>query len=351
MKRLSLFICLFFGYACSAIAQNNCEQSIKQAEDFYAAGDYDNCIQLLEKANIDCPFSKKKKELVLELLAKAYLEQDNLPMAEKATYDLLKNNPHYELKENADHEDFEILVEKFDVHPLFSIGARNTVMQPGFKTVRTYSVLDDLDYSAPYKAAETVLLYYIIGEYEFKKTYSLNADIITYQLSYTRAFSRPSNLELYYMEDLSFLEIPVYLKKYFLLGRNFSIYTCAGAGYLRMLGAEGNIGISYLTEDVFNGSTSSFVSTASADVLSMRNRNSYEWLAGLGVGFKFRGLGIFIDARYTGGLNSITNPATRYTNSPFVNNYYYVDNSVKMNKYEVGLSLSYTLKNVIKKVR
>lgn len=351
MKQLLLLLFLVVYLAFTAKAQNNCEQSIKQAEDFYAAGDYDNCIQLLEKADKECPFSKKKKELVLELLTKAYLEQDNLPQAEKTAYSLLRNNPYYELKENADHEDFEILVNKFDVHPLFSIGARNTGMQPGFKTVKTFSILDNLDYSTPYRAAETVLLYYIIGEYEFKKTYSINADVITYELSYGRTISKTNSWELNYTEDLSFVEIPLYLKKYFMLGKNFSVYTSAGAGYLRMLKSDGIVGITYPTEDIYDGTVGQYASTASADMISQRNKNSYEWLAGLGIGFKFRGLGIFLDARYTGGLNSITNPAKRYDNNIFVNDYYYVDNIVKMNKYEIGLSLSYTLKNVIKKVR
>lgn len=351
MKQLSLLLFLVCCLAFAAKAQNNCEQSIKQAEDFYAAGDYDNCIQLLEKADKECPFSKKKKELVLELLTKAYLEQDNIPQANKTTYSLLKNNPYYELKENADQEDFEILVKKFDVHPLFSMGARNTAMQPGFKTVKIFSVLDNLDYSTPYLAAKTVLLYYIIGEYEFKKTYSLNVDIITYGLSYSRALSKGNGWDINYVESLSFVEVPLYFKKYFMPGKNFSVYASAGAGYLRMLKADGNIGITYPTENIYDGSKSQYVSAASADMLSLRNKNSYEWLAGLGIGFKFRSLGIFLDTRYTGGLNSITNTAKRYDNNLFVNDYYYVDNVVKMNKYEIGLSLSYTLKNVIKKVR
>ena len=351
MKRLLSFVLFFVFPAVFCSAQNNCDQSIKQAEELFIAGDYDNCIQLIEKANKDCHFSKKKKELMLELLTKAYLEQDNLVKAEKSAYSILKNNPYYELKENADHEDFEILINKFDINPVFSVGARNTAMRPDFKTIRTYAVLDNLDYSAPYETNETILLYYIIAEYGFKRGYSLNADVISYDLSYSRTMTKNSEWRLDYIENLSFVEVPVYLKKYFTLGKNFSAYASAGGGYLRMLHANADAGIEYTTEDLFNGSKTEFYSASSADMLGQRNKNTFEWLAGTGVGFRFRGLGIFLDARYTGGINSFTNPSRRYDNNVFVNDYFYVDNSVRINKFEVGLSLSYTLKNAIKKVR
>lgn len=351
MKHLVSFLLFFVCLSIFCSSQNNCDQSIKQAEELFIAGDYDNCIQLIEKTNKDCNFSKKKKELMLELLTKAYLEQDNLVRADKAAYSLLKNNPYYELKENADHEDFEILINKFDVNPVFSVGARNTAMRPDFKTIKTYTVLDNLDYSAPYETNETILLYYLIAEYGFKRGYSLNADIIAYDLSYNRTLTKNSEWRLDYIENLSVIEVPLYLKKYFALGKNFSVYASAGAGYLRVLSAEADAGIAYTTEDFFNGSKTEFTSASSADVLSQRNKNTFEWLAGTGIGFRFRGLGIFLDARYTGGINSFTNPSKRYDNDIFINNYFYVDNSVRINKFEIGLSLSYTLKNAIKKVR
>jgi hypothetical protein len=86
-------------------------------------------------------------------------------------------------------------------------------------------------------------------------------------------------------------------------------------------------------------------------MLPLHNQNNYEWLAGLGMGYRFKNLGIFIDGRYTKTFNNITNTANRYANSVLVNNYYYVANSVKLNKYEIGLSLCYTLKSSIKKIK
>ncbi len=351
--RPHFYILILFSICCFSTmsAQNSCEQNMKQADELYAGGDYDNCVQLLEKTLEDCDLSKKKKEIILELLAKAYLEQDNLVQAEKTVYKLLKNNPLYESKENNDHENFDVLVKKFDIHPQFSIGLRNTGMQPQFKSTKTYSILDDLDYNVPYQTKKTVLLYYLILEYEFKKNLSLNTDIINFNISYNRSFTRRPDWKMNYMEQLSFIEVPLYLKKYFFTEKNVSAYASLGVGYMRMLQAKGTADIYYPDEDIYTGHKTDYVSVEVADMLPQRNKNSYEWLAGIGVGFKFKNLGIYFNARYSGGINSLTSAAKRYDNNVLVNDYFYVDNSIKMNKYEIGLSISYTLKNVIKKVR
>ena len=344
-----MLLCSLFPFF--AIAQNACDQNLKQADELYNAGDYDNCISVLESSIKKCGFSKKKKEFAFELLAKAYLEQDNLQKANQAVLGLLKNNPYYETKENAEHEDFEILVDKFDALPVLSIGLRNTVMRPSFKTTQVNAVLENLDYDVDYQTNKTQLLYYGIAEYGFKKEYSVNLDFINYKLSLNRIITNNNTITLSYLENISFIEVPLYFKKYFFLGKNISLYSALGAGYLRTTKSNATIGLSYFTENIYTGALAEQIAVESFDVLSQKNKNTYEWLAGFGAGFRFRGLGIFIDARYTGGLSNINNSANRYQNTKIVTDYFYVDNALKMNKYEVGLSISYTLKNVVKKVR
>jgi hypothetical protein len=345
----TLFSFLIFCFSLSTKAQTSCEQSVKQGEESYNNGDYENSIQTLEKSIKECSLSPKMKENAFELLAKSYLEEDNIPLAEATVVKLLKNNPNYELKETDNHEDFNILVNKFEVHPLFSIGIRNTGMEPTFKTTKTYTVLENVNYNAPYKTTKTLLLYSVWVEYEFKKSISLNADVINYNISYDRSFLRGTDWGMAYKENLSFVEVPVYLKKYFMLGKNVMPYAALGMGYLRVLQSTANAEIIYTNEDTFNGTQNTISKDNDIDVLSMRNRNSLEWLVGAGVGFKFRNLGIYIDGRYSAGVNSLTNSANRFNNKTLTNDYFYVDNSVKLNKYELGISISYTLKNLIKK--
>ena len=350
---MNRFIILFFilCFVSTTKAQSNCDQNIKQAEELYNSGDYENSIIILEKSIKECNFSDKKKEEALEFLAKSHLEQDNINQAEITVQSLLENNPQYELKETDSHEDFDLLVKKFDVHPLFSLGISNAGMQPKLKIFKTYSILGNIDYNTPYKTTKTILLYYAWAEYEFKKNLAVSLDIIPFSLHYDRSFSKKTDWAMIYTENISFVEVPLYLKKHFQVSKNILPYASVGMGYLRMLKADATSYIAYTNEDVFTGEKSDYSATGNTEVLKMRNKNNYEWLAGVGIGFKFKNFGLFFDARYCGGLNSLTNSANRFKNDVLTNDYFYIDNSIKLNKVEFGISLSYTLKNVIKKVR
>jgi tetratricopeptide (TPR) repeat protein len=222
---LKHIIILIFCFSIAAKAQTNCDQNSKQAEEFYIGGDYENCIQTIEKLFNECSLSSKKEEVALEFLAKSYLQQDNVALAEKTVQRLLKNNPYYELKENSEDEDFEILVNKFHIHPLFSIGVRNTGMFPKLATTKTFTISDNFNYDSRYVTAKTLLLYYVVAEYEFKKTYSINADILGFNMAYSRNLTKNADYRLNIKENLTFFEIPVYLKKYFPIGKNFLTYT------------------------------------------------------------------------------------------------------------------------------
>lgn len=113
MKRFIIFFSFFIlCFVLTTKAQNNCEQNVKQAEELYNSGDYENCIIILEKSIKECNFSDKKKEEALEFLAKSHLEQDNINQAEITVQSLLENNPQYELKETDSQEDFDLLDRK-----------------------------------------------------------------------------------------------------------------------------------------------------------------------------------------------------------------------------------------------
>jgi hypothetical protein len=86
------------------------------------------------------------------------------------------------------------------------------------------------------------------------------------------------------------------------------------------------------------------------DVSGMRNRNNFEWVGGAGIGYKLKNLRFFIEARYYGGLTSLTNAAHRMDNETLINDYSYLDNTMKMNKFEIGAAISYTFINSVKKI-
>lgn len=341
--------------AVKSIAKEESENEdvVHKADDLYNSGDYDGCIVMLDSLSKTASLTKKEKENIFILKSKAFLEKDDIPQAENAVTRMLKHNPNYELIEADNNEDYNRLVKKFDIHPLFSIGIRNTLLLPSLKISKTYFVLDNVDYNVDYNAPKSMLMYYGWLEYEFRKSVSVNAEGILFFIQYNRNFTRSgSDWNMYYGETMNFVEIPIYVKKYFIWGKNVYPYVSLGLGYLNMTKAIGNAYISYTGADIFTGENIPYSNYADyIDVLNMRNINNYEWLGGAGIGYKFKNLRINLDFRFYRGLNSLTKSKARFNNETLINDYFYIDNSVKFNKYEIGVSISYVLKNSIKKVK
>jgi hypothetical protein len=217
-----------------------------------------------------------------------------------------------------------------------------------YRTTRIFNV-DGLHYDEPYKKElEGILndfnwMYYGWAELEFDGDISLNADLIFKWTNFKREIKTPG-FDLTFREQDNYIEIPFYLKKYFHIGKYVLPYLTAGMGWLSMTKATGNATKDY-SEDVPS------VTTGDINMLSARNKNTFEWIAGVGVGYKLKNLRLFIDARYYSGINSITNPAKGLSNNMLVNDYLYIDNSVRLKQFEIGASFSYTFINSVKRIR
>lgn len=356
MKRLVSILILFSGF-CLIQGQtadigtktgSECADSIKAADGFYQGGLYDKCIVILERVLKNCRLSKSEKLLAMELQARAYCETDDPGKAEVVVDLMLNSYPHYELKEQDNPESYNRLVKKFKIHPRLSVGIRNTLDWMNYKTTRIFNA-DGLQYDEPYKKElEGILndfnwMYYGWAELEFDRDISINADLIFKWTNFKRSIETPS-FDLTFMEQDNFLEIPLYLKKYFHLGKYVLPYFAAGMGWLHMTKATGNATKDY-SEDLPS------VTTGDISMLEARNINTFEWIAGLGVGYKLKNLRLFADVRYYGGIKSITNPEKGLINEMLTSDYLYIDNEVKLNQFEIGASVSYTFINSVKRVR
>jgi hypothetical protein len=366
MRRLMFILILFSAYSVldgqtievGLKTSKECMSGIREAERLFQEGVYDKCIVVIDGVLKTCELSRSEKVIALELLAKAYIETNDPGKAE-ATVDLmLKKFPHYELKEQDNPELYNRLVKKYKVHPQFSIGIRNTADWVNYKTTKVYSVLDGLDYSKSYnQQLEGILLgfglmYYGWAEFEFDRDISLNGDLIMKWTKFSRNISKDSTFNLNFSEKDDYIEIPLYLKKYFHIGKNTLPYITAGMGWLHMTKANASTTVSYSKENTVTGNNIDFFADKkNYNMLGMRNRNTFEWIVGIGVGYKMKNLRLFLDARYYGGLKSFTNPEKGLKDNMLINDFYYIDNSVRLNQFEFGASVSYTIKNSVKRNR
>ena len=364
MKRL-LTIVIFVSLALNITGQevNNsdlkgadCKNIVSESVRLFESGLYDQCIGNLENALTYCELSKADKLTALELLARAYIETGDPDKADATINILLHNYPHYNLDESSNYEQYNRLVKKYIVHPVLSIGIRNTVDWIRYPTRKVYSVLDGLDYSVSYNQNyEGILhgfnfMYYGWGELEFDKGYSLNGELTLKFSSYSRTLVSDPGFFLNFSEKDNFLEIPVYVKKYLKVRKDILPYVTAGIGWLYLAKARGNVVLTYTTDDLITGKNEDYSGAMNnIDMLNMRNRNLFEVIVGTGLGYKIKNLRLFIDARCYIGLTSLTNAANRTNNQILTDEFFYIDNTVTINQFELGASVSYTLFNSVKK--
>jgi hypothetical protein len=349
----SALILVLIAFALRASGQTNCSagETLKSAGVTYQSGLFLNSIKSLEVLLDSCDITRKEKQQALELLAKSYVEIDDMDKAEATVNILLRNFPHYDLIENENPEQYNRLVKKYKIHPLITIGVKNTANWLWHKTTKVYCVLDGIDYSQPQAKNPYWFTYYGMAEYEFIDGLSANIDLMFFLSSYLRVIEKDPTFRLTYTEHDGFVEFPVYLKKYFHFGRNFLVYASGGAGVFYMWKARGNATIEYTTGDILTtGLDQDFKGEIhNINLLAMKNRLTSQWNAGIGIGYKLKNLRMFLDARYLGCTGSFTAPEKSDLFPELKNDFFYIDQEMHINQFEVGATISYTLFNSVKR--
>jgi tetratricopeptide (TPR) repeat protein len=330
----------------------DCLTRLTDAESAYQNGQFNNCIDVLERALNLCIYSRSDKLRALEILAKSYVETGEMDKADATVNLLLKNFPHYESNDPENPELYNRLVKKYAIHPRFTIGAKNTANWLRRPTTKVYSVLDGIDYSQPLVESSYWFTYYGVAEYEFDHGISLSIDGMTFVSTYNRIFTKGPSFSLSYWERATYVEFPMYIKKYFHPAKNFLAYISCGIGPFINYSAKGNVTLSYKVADVVTGKNADFDGGMyNFDVLPIKHKLNWQWNAGIGIGYTIKNLRFFIDTRYLGLMGSITAPENSDRIPELKNDYFYIENEMKLNQFEVGATISYTLFNSVKRIR
>lgn len=336
----------------SSSGYQDCIDKYRSAETAYQIGLFTDCIRTLEGLLDSCDLSRKQKERTLQMLAKAYVETGETGKAESTVNLLLKNAPHYELNESENPEMFNRIVKRYEIHPKLSIGLKTAGDWYKHKTIKTYSVLEGLDYSPPIHDSGYFFTFHGFLEYEFLKGVSISIEGRKFSVRQGRAITKLPSFVLYYQEDVRFLEFPIYIKKNFDLGKSFSAYASAGSGLLYFREASGIATLSYTKDDIITGKNTDFDDIITdIDMLPLKNKYTGFWNAGIGIGYALKNVRFFIDARYIGGLNSVNNPKNSHLIPELRDDYFYIDQEVRVNHFEAGFTISYTLLNSVKRIR
>ncbi len=331
--------------------QVNCVSLIKDADELYHSGEYDRCLSLLENGMKDCHLSKREREDAWIIRARVNLEKDNIPETDHALIKLMSTNPNFKPKEGAYQEDFYTRLNKISVRPMLSLGLHFGFNDAIYSNAKTYSVLEGVDYSAPYKSSPG----YDVGgyvEFEFLNNISVNLGLDYSSLSYTRNLQGAvNNFSAMYNENLSYLSTPLYLKKYF-GAKAMKPFIILGMNYSMLRRAVADISVQYTATDPTTNESDHFsISGNSIDQRPLRTDAIYGIVVGAGCSRRIKNFMFHADGRYVIGMNYFTNSFNRLNNEELILKYYYIDNAVTINKIQVSVSVAYIFHYHVKTLR
>ncbi|TAL61827.1 MAG: SPOR domain-containing protein [Bacteroidetes bacterium] len=332
------------------LEESSCPTLVKDAEALYNNGSYEECLALLDKGFKDCGFSRREKEDAWVLRAKVNIEKDKVPDVQQALVRLLRINPNYKPLEGAYQEDFYSYFSKIKVRPLLSTGIFAGPALPVFKTLKTYSVFDSVNYSSPYRSLpgnqEGIFF-----ELAFMKNISITSAFSYTSYAYKRHLERGTVYFLDYKELLHYWTVPAYLK-FFFTCKKINPYFIAGGSYSKLLKSTAELSLQYTSQDALTGIIDEFTSGASGIDQKPYRVNFYtSILFGAGCSYRIKNFLFSAETSYSLGRNNIMNPDAEIRNTDLIYKFYYIDNAVKIDLVTTKISVAYILHYQVKKTK
>jgi hypothetical protein len=324
-------------YSCSlASAQtDSCITNLKNAGSNFEQGNYDQTIAILNTTVKDCDLSKQDQIEANKLLILAYLAIDNLEAADKTAAAIMKIDPTYKPDKFRDDPGLSALFEKYKPEPMLTVGISGGINWPSIHVGQTYSVVhadDDPDLGS-YKS----VIQYQLGAYAEYRLYRdlwLTPEIQFRKTSYEHTLNEVQGATIHYYENISYFEIPLSLKYYFLQGP-LSPYVQAGADFCWMLQA-----LSTTTRE----GESDLV-----DRTDLRTSYMTGFFGAAGLSYGFKGNRVFADFRYLYFHDPVNKDGTRYADEVNLYKYYYIDDDFRMDNLQFNIGFSHVLSYAIRK--
>jgi len=339
MNKLTLFIISLVAIWAGSIqitsAQtDSCIIKLKNAGTAFEQGDYDITISLIRSALAGCNLDKSEKIDANKLLILSYLKVDNLEEADNTASAIMKIDPYYKPDKFKDDPKLTALFEKYQPLPMFKMGLSGGFNISSASAENTYSIVhaDNTEGLDQYNNKLGFQLG-IAAEYRTYKDLWVSLGFGYRQSKYEHELFDVENTTINYSEKLSYFDVPLSLKYYFLKG--------SVQPYL-----EGGATFSFL---------SSAISTSTRDDLKdlvdradLRNKFMNGYFGGLGAVYSMKGLQLFVNARYSIYSGNVNKEGTRYADPVNVFKYYYLDDDFTLDNFQVNAGIGYILgyKNV-----
>lgn len=319
--------------------QNPCTSILKDANDQYEDGWFDESVKLANEALENCDLTRMDKVQVYKLLILNYLAIDRLEEANEAAASLMRVDPNYEPDKLRDPVELILLFERYRPAPIFRGWISTGINTSTPVASATYSVL--FDDNAPgldnYERATGFQLG--VGfEYRLFDELWVGLGLQYRNTRYGIQLPASDGSVINYQESLNLLDVPLQFTYYFLDG-DLKPFVLAGVNFSFLGGALAEIS----RED-------------ESDIIDQTtNRNTFlpGYNAGAGLSYAFKSYSIRASLGYTLSPRLLNREDTRFNNLGIAFKYYYVDNDFSVNYLQFNLGFTYTLayKNVLTDTR
>lgn len=335
--RLHFLLLALFPISSMYGQSNDCSQVLQKAADTYKEGRISEIADMLQPC-LESGFTKQEKVEAYRLLTLTYLYFNEREKAENAMINLLKNEPEYKLRQ-ADPAEFVNLYNSFRTSPILLIGAKAGTNGVDVDVKRNFS----LDNSGVHRGKYNSNLGIQGGlflQFPVSKNISVLTEFLYTVKSYTYKDSLFGYANLEFPEKQAYLEVPVLVNYNFMSGK-WVPYFNLGGSFAYLLQAKA----SPVRTDKTSGNNQRELKEGAVSVKDLRNPLNFNLIASAGIKVKdVLGRGyLFVDLRYTRGLNNIANPDHRYSDPKLMYDYLYVDNNININSFQYSLGYSYPL--------
>jgi hypothetical protein len=320
-----------------AFAQRfNCAETLNQAQQQFDDGHLYSIPSVL-KPCLDNGFNKTQKIEAFLILTRTYLLIDDPISAEDSYLKLLALDPEYRIDRENDPVDIVYLDEKFTTTPIFILFGRIGLNASNASEISNYGV-DNTDLTR--ESYNAVLGFNIGGGTELNITdnfsFGLELDFSSKAYEYKNTLFEGDLQTL--IERQTSLEVPVFVK-YRTHFNKIQPFVYGGISFQYLLSANAEVSLidRYITGE---GDVTEFSITGPNENLNdMRNSFNKNIIGGIGLNYRIGYSYIFVDARYSFGMNNIVKSDKQYSSRSLLYNYAFVDDFKRINT--VSLSFGY----------
>ncbi|MFY0672882.1 MAG: outer membrane beta-barrel protein [Bacteroidia bacterium] len=329
-KTILLLVLTTAGIYANVHAQSDpCIVKMKDAAQQYEEGWYDESIGTIKQVLRTCELEKGDKLNAYKILIINYLAIDNLEGANSGAASIMKLSPNYEPDKLRDPFEYVKLFDNYRPTPILNLRVSGGTNFNRFSVVNTYSIvgnpaqLDLENYESNYGFQTAIEL-----ELRLLRGLWVSGGIQLRQSSYTHYIENVEERTINYEERLSYFEIPLGVRYYF-IQRHLQPF------------AEVGLANSFVRSSLAQLSRDNIIDLI--DRMPERNKHQFAPIFKAGFSYRKKAVKMQVYASYMVLPQLINIPENRYNNLTAVFRYYYLDNDVKLDNFQIGAAISYSL--------